>query len=143
MVGIRLESFRKGTVHNKALGDELDRVYSMTRDKALDSYRIANKYRTVGSLTGSAIGAAGGYLLTPSDNYIHKTLGTVGGAWLGGHVGGSIGGAMAMPRVGAKLDETINTLKSQEYKDAINNFNKDLIADARANNYYQPVAAIE
>ena len=133
-----LEAFRKGTAHNKALGDELDRVYSMTRDKALDSYRIARNYRTVGSLAGSAIGGLGGYFSAPDDT-VFKTINTLGGAWMGGHIGGNIAGALAQPKINAKLDETINTLKSKEYTDAINNFNKNLIADARANNYYQPV----
>lgn len=136
-----LDAFRKGTAHNKALGDELDNVYSQVRDKALDTYKIRNRYRSTGGILGSILGGGAGYLSSPEDK-VMRLMRTLGGAWVGGQLGGVAGDVLSKPKVNRKYNEVINTLNSNEYKNVINNFNRNLVADAQANNWYQPVSVV-
>ena len=136
-----LDAFRKGTAHNKALGDEINNVYSMTRDKALDTYKIKNRYRSAGGILGSILGGGVGYISSPEDKAM-QVMRALGGAWVGGQLGGVAGDMLSSSKVNKKYNEVINTLNSNEYKNAINNFNRNLVADAQANNWYQPVAVV-
>lgn len=134
-----LEAFRKGMAHNKELGDEMARTHDIIRDKALATYRSALKPKAIGGIGGSVLGGIAGYYTAPEDaGIINKSLRTLGGAWVGGQLGGFAGSIASIPGNARASNDVLRTLYSKEYTDAVSNLNRKLIADARANNYYRP-----
>ena len=134
-----LEAFRQGVAHNKALGDEMGRAHGMISDKALATYRSALTPKAIGGVGGSLAGGLLGYYTAPEDaGFLNKSIRTLGGAWLGGQLGGVVGSMAAVPGNTKATNDVMKTLYSKEYADTVNNLNKNLLADARANNYYRP-----
>ena len=133
------EAFAKGTKHNKELAEEMAKAHGMIRDKALATYRTSLAPRAIGSIGGSVLGGIAGYYTSPQDaGVLNKSLRTIGGAWLGGHFGGTLGSIAAIPGNRRANDDILKTLYSKEYIDSVNSLNKKFVEDARAHNYYRP-----